>query len=54
MQRFFFSEAIRKIYDNTHQYHDGKWIMIDVVNETYLPEIQKLIMIKKKPLCDQL
>ena len=44
-----FSNEVQKIYDDTHQYHDGKWMMIDVTDETYFPEIKQLIMIKKKP-----
>lgn len=45
-----FSTGILSVYDDTHQYHDGKWLMIDVVDDLHLAEIKKLIVIKKKPL----
>ena len=48
-QRASFSETVRRIYDETHEYHDGKWIMIEVRDEKNLPEIEQLIRIKKKP-----
>ena len=48
-QRASFSEMVRRIYDETHQYHDGKWMMIEVRDEKILPEIEQLIRIKKKP-----
>ena len=48
-QRASFSEMIRRIYDETHQYHDGKWLMIEVRDEASIPEIQRLIRIKQKP-----
>lgn len=44
-----YSAYIQSIYDNTHQYHDGKWLMIDVSDKSHLQEIKSLIMIKKKP-----
>ena len=43
-----FSRKIQEIYDSTRQYHDGKWIMIDVQDATDLPEIKQLLLIKKK------
>ena len=48
-QRASFSARVRRIYDETHQYHDGKWMMIEVRDEKILPEIEQLIQIKKKP-----
>ena len=48
-QRASFSEMVRRIYDETHQYHDGKWMLIEVRDEKILPEIQQLIPIKKTP-----
>jgi len=35
--------------DNTTQLHDGKWVFIRVLNDTYVPDIKKLISIKRKP-----
>lgn len=44
-----FSEFVNKLYDNTHQYHDGKWMYIDVTSNKLVEDIKKLILIKKKP-----
>lgn len=44
-----FPAYIREVYDSTHQYHDGKWLMLDVVDDSYLAEIKDLIVIKKRP-----
>ncbi|MDU1413827.1 MAG: DUF3788 domain-containing protein [Clostridium sp.] len=44
-----FSEYINDFYDNTHQYHDGKWLYLDIINSTVITDIEKLLFIKKKP-----
>lgn len=44
-----FSEYICSFYDNTHQYHDGKWLYLDVINGSAIEDIEKLLLIKKKP-----
>ncbi|HYE83063.1 MAG TPA: DUF3788 domain-containing protein [Clostridia bacterium] len=47
-QNEFCSEII-DIYTDTHQYHDGKWLWIDVSDMSLIEDIKKLIVIKKKP-----
>lgn len=47
--RIDYSEYIINLYDNTHQYHDGKWLYIDIINGTIIEDIKKLLLIKKKP-----
>lgn len=44
-----FSTEIITIYDNTHQYHDGKWLWISVKDMSLVDDIKRLITIKKKP-----
>lgn len=44
-----FSKNINDFYDSTHQYHDGKWLYINLVNSELVEDIKKLILIKKKP-----
>ncbi|MBL4937014.1 DUF3788 domain-containing protein [Clostridium sp. YIM B02515] len=44
-----FSEYINSFYDNTHQYHDGKWLYLDVINSNLTGDIERLLLIKKKP-----
>ena len=43
------SPEIVKLYTNTRQYHDGKWLWINVSNESLVEDIKKLIVIKKAP-----
>jgi len=44
-----FSRYITKIYDNTKEYHDGKWMLIRVEDDKYNKELIEMIKIKKKP-----
>lgn len=44
-----FSKYLVDIYDNTKQYHDGKWMLIRVENSRYNKELIEMIKIKKKP-----
>lgn len=44
-----FSSEIIELYNNTHQYHDGKWLWIKVSDMSLTEDIKKLIVIKKKP-----
>ncbi|MDD4495414.1 MAG: DUF3788 domain-containing protein [Eubacteriales bacterium] len=48
-QQSTFSDAIRNIYDNTHTYHDGKWLGIDVYDPSLIDDIIRLLKIKRKP-----
>lgn len=47
--RHEFTQYIRSFYDNTHQYHDGKWLYLDYDSDLSIEDIKKLILIKKKP-----
>lgn len=44
-----FSTYINNLYDNTHQYHDGKWLCLDITNSSLIEDIERLLLIKKKP-----
>ena len=48
-QREMFSEITCKVYDETHTYHDGKWIAFDVCDESLIDDIIRLIHLKRKP-----
>jgi len=48
-QRDNFSETACKVYDETHTYHDGKWIGFDVHDESPIDDIIRLLQIKRKP-----
>jgi hypothetical protein len=44
-----FSPEIVELFDNTKQYHDGRWLHIKVPTFENLEEIKKLLHIKRKP-----
>lgn len=44
-----FSPSIVWLYENTRQYHDGKWLLIPLKDKSRNEEIKKLIRIKRKP-----
>lgn len=44
-----FTQNILDIYDNSKTYHDGKWMMIPVVDLETLEAVKQMIIIKKKP-----
>lgn len=44
-----YTAFINDFYDNTHQYHDGKWMFIDLTNSALVEDIKKLLLIKRKP-----
>lgn len=44
-----FSAYVQKEYDAAHTYHDGKWVMLDLIDDSHLEEVKKLIQIKRKP-----
>lgn len=48
-ERQNFSDGIKSMYDEAKTYHDGKWIMIDVSDDTLLEDIGNMLKIKKKP-----
>ncbi|NDV95718.1 DUF3788 family protein [Dysgonomonas sp. 521] len=46
-QRESFDAYFTEIFDNTPQLHDGRWMLITIKDETLLPDLAKMIMIKK-------
>jgi len=44
-----FSNATRKIYDETNTLHDGKWLTFDVYDTNLIDDIINLIYMKRKP-----
>jgi len=42
------SPEVIKIINNTAQLHDGKWVFIRLLDNTYVEDIKKLISIKRK------
>ncbi|MEA4988409.1 MAG: DUF3788 domain-containing protein [Anaerovorax sp.] len=44
-----YSNAVCEIYDNTKTYHDGKWLMFELVDTSLFDDMKKLLSIKRKP-----
>lgn len=44
-----FTDKVKEIYKNSITYHDGKWMMIDIIDSSMFVDISKLLYIKRKP-----
>ena len=44
-----FSSEFMKIYEDTHTYHDGKWMLFDLEDLSMFEDIKKALLIKRKP-----
>lgn len=49
LQRNGFSQYVQECYDNAKIYHDKKKVFVDVNTLEQLEEVERLILIKKKP-----
>lgn len=47
--KVLFSETIIDKIDSTKQYHDGKWVWIQCIEEIFVNDIIELLRIKRKP-----
>ena len=43
------SPATQETYDRATTYHDGKWLLLPVLNKTTLRDAQRLLAAKRKP-----
>ena len=44
-----YSKEVQQIYDETHTYHDGKWLMFKPNDATLFKDFIALLSIKRKP-----
>lgn len=44
-----YSFETQKIYDESKTYHDGKWMMFGLNDTSLFPDMEKLLLIKRKP-----
>ncbi|MDE6245020.1 MAG: DUF3788 domain-containing protein [Treponemataceae bacterium] len=44
-----YSKVVQEIYDNTHTYHDGKWVMFEPTDTSLFGDFIRLLSIKRKP-----
>ena len=40
---------VQKIYDESTTYHDGKWMMFELTDASLFSDMEKLLLIKRKP-----
>lgn len=48
-ERDNFSTVVRELYDATETFRDGKWLMLPLEDESLLSDLEKLLLIKRKP-----
>lgn len=48
-ERVNFSKEVQKSYDEAKTYHDGKWVMFQLVDTSLFNDFIKLLSIKRKP-----
>ena len=44
-----YTKEVQEIYDSTHTYHDGKWIMFEPTDTSLFNDFIRLLSIKRKP-----
>ncbi|UQZ90309.1 hypothetical protein C4J81_14290 [Deltaproteobacteria bacterium Smac51] len=44
-----YSDAVQSIYNAATTYHDGKWMMVEMDDNSLLDEVMKLLTIKRRP-----
>ena len=49
MNRNDYSLEVQRVYDESTTYHDGKWMMFELTNTSLFPDMEKLLLIKRKP-----
>lgn len=48
-QRKLFSDEVQMKYDEATTYHDGKWIMFELKDTKLFNDMERLLLIKRKP-----
>lgn len=43
------SSDVLETYDNSETFHDGKWVMFDITNNSIIEDLKKLLFIKREP-----
>ena len=44
-----YSLEVQRIYDESTTYHDGKWMMFELTDTSLFADMEKLLLIKRKP-----
>ena len=48
-EREYFSKDVQEMYDQATTYHDGKWIMFELKDTSLFGDMERLLLIKRKP-----
>lgn len=40
---------VQKVYDEAQIFHDGKWVLFNIIDYLILEDLKKLLFIKRKP-----
>ena len=43
------SPDVLETYSNAQTFHDGKWVMFEITDDSLLEDLKKLLLIKRKP-----
>ncbi len=43
------SFSVLEAYNNAETFHDGKWFMFNIINNSIIEDLKKLLFIKRKP-----
>lgn len=43
------SSNVLETYDNAETFHDGKWVMFNLTNNSIIDDLKKLLFIKRNP-----
>lgn len=44
-----YSQETQRVYDEATTYHDGKWIMLELQDESLFEDMEHLLLLKRKP-----
>lgn len=44
-----YTEQVQKVYNESKTYHDGKWVMFELTDTSLFEDMEKLLLIKRKP-----
>lgn len=48
-ERSLYSAEVQEMYDEAKTYHDGKWIMFKLTDSSLFPDMERLLLIKRRP-----
>lgn len=48
------SSDVLETYDHAQTFHDGKWVMFNIIDYKNIEDLKKLLFIKRKPNRKQL